>query len=614
MAPDVIVSRDGSTVEVSISRRGLHRIGLALAVAISAWVMWQLVRVPSNLRDSTSPPTPDASIGVMASETRSVVLSTRTPTVDPLPLTVLAKPMIVASPLPTPTRLPALPVAKASLPIDSGYVVSVDGTTTDVRFDWNGPPESAKGDWALEVWLRPLRGPSGTIYGETTASPDAPLTRWVWIDGVDVWVMATGRSDVIELYVARGASAWTANSWHQLAVAWSPDSPLVVTDGVSFPTLRVSAIGVRERGRREDAVGVLFPVESGGGFVGDFDEIRVWNRPRNVKEIGGSRGSRVSADAPGLSRYFPISAGRGSGAVVDDATLLGAPIRLETGARWVAVENPTSTSVSSAAARDAQPVSPQLGEVNSTSSQRDVIVVPNVGAKDATDWVLTGGAKLVGDGWLRLTDASPMQLGIARYERDLPVGAGVTIQFVYRVTRADGPPADGIVAFLWDPSLGPFAAGYGGGSLGYARYCTSGLRGAIFGVAVDIFGTFGSSEPTCKVDTVRRTPNAVSVRGPGHEATGYELIATSPRRKALSTSPGTSTAISVTIKLFADRTLSVDTRDDSETVASQDINRLPLFSSGDRLPTIARFGIAGATGGLFATHDVRDVTVRIGTE
>ena len=57
--PDVIFSRDGGTLEVSISRRGVHRLGVVGAVALSAWVVWGVTAPLIDLdHGQSSPPGP----------------------------------------------------------------------------------------------------------------------------------------------------------------------------------------------------------------------------------------------------------------------------------------------------------------------------------------------------------------------------------------------------------------------------------------------------------------------------------------------------------------------------------------------------------------------------
>ena len=218
------------------------------------------------------------------------------------------------------------------------------------------------------------------------------------------------------------------------------------------------------------------------------------------------------------------------------------------------------------------------------------------------------------DGWLRLTDASPAKLGIARYERDLPLTAGLSIHYVYRLTGGPGPVADGMVAFLWDPASGEFAAGYGGGSLGYARYCKTGLNGAIFGVAIDVFGTFGTGEPTCETSPGRLSPNSLTVRGPGTNTKGYRLINSTALRRGLTGRSEGESVIAVTVKVFADATVSVLTQYESESVQTEEITRVAFLPEGEPLPTAARVGFAASTGGLYAAHDLGNVSIRFGEE
>jgi hypothetical protein len=577
-------------------------------------MLWQIARALSVTHEDASFPARTALVKVAPREAELGTLAIPAPTAVAYPFTVAAMATIGTSPTPAPTRVPSSPVARAALPVDEGYVVSVDGTMSDLWFPWNGEPMSSRVNWSLELWLRPRSENSGTIYAEAGSSPGTSLTRVVWADGADVWVAGTGPTDSSGDYVARGAASWNANIWHHLGVSWSDGVPLVVIDGIPFPTVRATSTEATNWTDGETSTGIFVPVGPSAGYVGEFDEVRFWSTSLGAKRFRDGRHVRMSSDTPNLAHLFPVSAGRGSGAVIEDATRQGGPIKLETGARWVAIgESTAPIRLSAGDQTDHTPTSSKGGAVVSLPIQ-GVVGLPNFDALHTTEWVLSGDARPLGDGWLRLAEASLGQLGVARYERDLPIGAGLTVRFAYRVTRGDGPAADGVVAFLWDPQFGPFSAGYGGGSLGYARYCETGLAGAIVGVGIDVFGTFDSSEPTCNDEARQRSPNSISVRGSGQGGAGYSLVTISTLRRELVGRPGTTATVAVMIKLFTDGTLSVYTKYDSEEVMSRDIDRVSCKRTESSLPVFARFGLAGATGGLFAAHDVRDVVLSLGTE
>lgn len=601
-------------MEVSVSRRGLHRIGVVGAVMLSAWVVWSVAGPWKGKELSqTTLPLP---IGVVASQPPSPVrpgLEAGTAQL-PVALTVVAVPTLAVPVSFEPQGdIPAKVVA-SSLPVANGFVVSVDGSTTDLRFSLGAPSPSETGDWAIEAWLRPSGSGIGTIYAETGFPEAGPIRRIVWIDGADIRAAHASGEVSGGSYVARGAARWQPNGWHHLGVTWSGGIPTFVVDGTVAPSSYEAShvLGIPEAGKT--SIGLLLPVTTTGGFAGSVDDVRVWSSTRAVPDLAAGRSARVAPDTRGLARYFPLSAGAGNGALFDDATGRGTPLQLVTGARWtwsgdeaLRESEATTASVSVIPA----PPAPLLLDREANPSQ---LVATGAFTLDDRTWVLDGGAQPTDNGWLRLTDATPMKLGVARYERDLPLSGGLTIRFAYRVAGVTQPAADGVVAFLWNPAFAPLALGYGGGSLGYGRYCGSGLSGAVVGVGIDVFGTFGSSEPTCNDGTRGRAPNAVTVRGPGNGREGYDLVATSRLRRDLTRAGASGEVVDVTILIYPDAMITVQTQFESETVPTTDIKRAPFLPLGVPIPPLVRVGFAGATGGLAGAHDLRDIVIRLGTD
>lgn len=156
--------------------------------------------------------------------------------------------------------------------------------------------------------------------------------------------------------------------------------------------------------------------------------------------------------------------------------------------------------------------------------------------KDATapGWVLGGTAKLtsgvadpVGDGWLRLTNNDFSQAGYAYYDTPIPTGRGLVVTFDYAAWGGTG--ADGLSFFLFDGATPLFKVGASGGSLGYAQKSgVTGLSGGYLGLGLDEFGNY--SNPTeGRIGGTTFTPNAVAIRGPGANTSGYEYLAGTTR-------------------------------------------------------------------------------------
>ena len=146
-------------------------------------------------------------------------------------------------------------------------------------------------------------------------------------------------------------------------------------------------------------------------------------------------------------------------------------------------------------------------------------------------WIIGGDAQLTGgwlddegDGWLRLTDASPDQAGYVYIDHPIEPGSGVSITFDYASWGGSG--ADGFSVFLFDAGVGEpngpaFRIGTSGGSLGYAQSCdVPGLEGGFLGVGIDSYGNFSSEH--CHVGGFDQISDAVVVRGP--QSDGYAYV------------------------------------------------------------------------------------------
>ena len=144
--------------------------------------------------------------------------------------------------------------------------------------------------------------------------------------------------------------------------------------------------------------------------------------------------------------------------------------------------------------------------------------------------ILTGNGAIdpVGNGWLRLTNATGNQTGFAYNNTAFDLSAGLLIEFDYATWGGTG--ADGYSVYLFDAGVSPFNIGAFGGSLGYAQKgtsasggaCTStanvpGISGGYVGIGVDEFGNFadcGEGRYLSLNNNSNVVPNTISIRGP----------------------------------------------------------------------------------------------------
>ncbi len=136
---------------------------------------------------------------------------------------------------------------------------------------------------------------------------------------------------------------------------------------------------------------------------------------------------------------------------------------------------------------------------------------------------------------MRLSPGSPgNQVGLLSYATPLPTSEGLDIRFKMAqwagTINSGSRTADGLTFFLRKGSESSNAAGYLGGSLGYAPYPGGshvGLAGGLLGVGFDQWGNFTdtSTDGTNCAGLGQAAPgiqnNTIGIRGPGTGTTGY---------------------------------------------------------------------------------------------
>ncbi|MBD8585364.1 Ig-like domain repeat protein [Frigoribacterium sp. CFBP 8766] len=143
-----------------------------------------------------------------------------------------------------------------------------------------------------------------------------------------------------------------------------------------------------------------------------------------------------------------------------------------------------------------------------------------------------------GQGALRLTSAELNRTGGVGARQSVPITKGIDAIFdsyQYNGTAdGTGTTADGIVFYLaatdpYAPAV-PQQIGQLGGSLGYSGTRSgSGLANAYLGIGLDRYGNFVAPDfqgTGCSTPSPQRvrTPDSVTVRGPGNGTTGYCVV------------------------------------------------------------------------------------------
>ncbi|MFN5331606.1 MAG: PKD domain-containing protein [Bacteroidota bacterium] len=142
-----------------------------------------------------------------------------------------------------------------------------------------------------------------------------------------------------------------------------------------------------------------------------------------------------------------------------------------------------------------------------------------------------GGDARLTEGVLRLTNNQLNQRGHVYLDIPFPSTYGLKAEFEYFSYGGTGQfLADGLTVFFFDGDTPVFNAGGFGGSLGYApRNQEPGLSNAYMGIGFDEYGGFGNSQEGRTgafntLDANGRAADAVVVRGPGNQFSGYAFV------------------------------------------------------------------------------------------
>ena len=244
-----------------------------------------------------------------------------------------------------------------------------------------------------------------------------------------------------------------------------------------------------------------------------------------------------------------------------------------------------------------------------------------------------------GEGWLRLTNAATYQKGYMYILQSFPTDLGVLADFEYKAWRSSNDGyngADGFSVFLFNGNVteAEFKLGGFGGSLGYATYNnpagTTGLSGGYIGVGFDEYGNFARASENRNGGTNVEVPNSVVLRGPtsatynlsnpyfAHTALGDRTGTLAQIRNRNEIDYNTITPTRPTDNQFyrrfqlevkrvgADYQVNVKWRKQGETTFTEIITHT-INSATYPLPPTLKVGFAGATGGGYNFHEIRNI-------
>lgn len=211
---------------------------------------------------------------------------------------------------------------------------------------------------------------------------------------------------------------------------------------------------------------------------------------------------------------------------------------------------------------------------------------------------------------MRLTDTGTSRSGFVLYNTPIPTNKGIDVTFNQAQWGGDG--ADGIVFFVKDAANTSTTPGGTGGAMGYSPGAGDGLAGALLGIGLDAYGSFGSAGGSGCDSTFTGTngtgaANAVTLRGPGNGTAGYCLLAdsyllVSNGKDPLVSSYGSRKDADRKVRVVIDEATKADAK---VTVYYQDeqIIQVALPAAFSSVANV-KIGFAAGTGGSVDNHDV----------
>jgi len=244
------------------------------------------------------------------------------------------------------------------------------GASTALRFDGSFQfvdPQtftSVSNNFTIEMWVNPTA--VHEIDGQTTGSVDGvsgqryalwPTHGFGWngvdagagisvgTNGISVYEHADSYMPPILVYEA------PITGWTHLSVVYVNKQPSLYVNGALVATGLVSP---RPNIHPSAGNGWSYPGQSGGigggsygNFMGDIDEVRIWNYSRSQSEIQGDFLTHLTGMESGLFLYYDFEDGTGSTTAQDASTsnLNGILNNMDPATDWIQPGSPVSSSV-----------------------------------------------------------------------------------------------------------------------------------------------------------------------------------------------------------------------------------------------------------------------------
>jgi PKD repeat protein len=169
--------------------------------------------------------------------------------------------------------------------------------------------------FSQEAWILPavtVQEPgkelAQLLLGGSSKTPDAPPSIWI----VNNRRVRIGYGDGQAFHSFLTGDVLRSNEWNHLAV--------VLSDKGGKPEYHLYVNGIAKDLRLETQTLLKQPIDApvtqigapGQSFIGQIDELRLWNRARTESEIRRDKNLRLTGQEPGLLAYYRMDEGSGS--------------------------------------------------------------------------------------------------------------------------------------------------------------------------------------------------------------------------------------------------------------------------------------------------------------
>ncbi|MFE0422493.1 LamG-like jellyroll fold domain-containing protein [Streptomyces sp. NPDC058953] len=211
-------------------------------------------------------------------------------------------------------------LAETALQLNQSGGTAYVNLGTDAKLKFNGQ------SYTVEAWVKPQTA-GGPVLSRWAGSGQGGFQLRITNTG-QVALDHSGGTLTATQTVTAGAYAHVAASFNGTTATLYVNGAFSGSAALAYPTDGTAGLRIGS-------------AQSGAGFSGGIDEVRIWNRARTQAEISDERGFRLIGNEPGLIAYYRLDEGSGTTVYDQTDTAVHGTVTGTT-ALWVTSEAPIS--------------------------------------------------------------------------------------------------------------------------------------------------------------------------------------------------------------------------------------------------------------------------------